>query len=349
MFHLSKQYAAAGVDIHAGYEVVRRIKPLAKATHTDGVLSGIGSFGGLFCPDISGMKEPVLVSGTDGIGTKLLVANLYGKLNTIGIDAVAMCVNDIACAGAKPLFFLDYLAVGKNNPDQIESIISGIAEGCKMAGCALIGGETAEMPGLYAIGDFDVAGFSVGIADKSALIDGSKIKAGDAIVGIASSGVHTNGFSLIRKVFGIGDGNAALLNETVAELGCKLGDELLKPTKIYVSPLLSLIAECDVRGVSNITGGGFFENIPRMLPQGLCASIDAKSFPRHAIFDVMRKTGGIDELEMYNVFNMGIGMAVVVPAEQTDKAVAALKSEGENAFIIGEITQNDTQQIAIEL
>ncbi len=332
----SESYKAAGVDVTAGYEAVRLMKADVERTKIPGCISGIGGFGGLFQLDCSGMAEPVLVSGTDGVGTKLKIAMLLDKHDTIGIDAVAMCVNDIICCGAKPLYFLDYIAIGKNVPQKVAQIVKGVADGCVMAGCALVGGETAEHPGMMAEDEYDIAGYSTGIVDKSKIIDNTKIKPGDTIIGIASSGVHSNGFSLVRKVFNINDQK---VKSFVPELGKSLGEALLTPTKIYVKSVLDLISKVNVKGISHITGGGFYENIPRMLPDGISAKIKQGSFPIPPIFDLIKKEGNIPEHDMYNTFNMGVGMAVVVDTADADKAVAILKENGEDAFVIGKTVE----------
>lgn len=334
----SESYKAAGVDVTAGYEGVRLMKKHIKRTEIPGCISGIGGFGGLFEPDLTGIKNPVLVSGTDGVGTKLKLAFLMNKHNTIGIDAVAMCVNDIICCGAKPLIFLDYIALGKNVPELVADIVSGVAEGCVQAGCALVGGETAEMPGFYPVDEYDVAGYATGVVDKDKILDSSKIKAGDAIIGIASSGVHSNGFSLVRKVFNINEQN---LKSFVPELGKSLGDALLTPTKIYVKPVLDLLTKVDVKSISHITGGGFYENIPRALPEGITAKIDKASYEVPAIFKLIQREGDIPEHDMYNTFNMGIGMALVVDKEDAQKTVEILKENGETAYIIGETVEGN--------
>ena len=334
----SESYAAAGVDVTAGYEAVRLMKEHVQRTNIPGCISGIGGFGGLFQLDLTDIKEPVLVSGTDGVGTKLKIAMLMDKHDTIGIDAVAMCVNDIICCGAKPLFFLDYIAIGKNVPEKVAEIVKGVAEGCVQSGCALIGGETAEHPGMMSDDEYDIAGYSTGVVDKSKILDPSTIKAGDAIIGIASSGVHSNGFSLVRKVFNVNEQN---LKTFYPELGTSLGEALLAPTRIYVKPVLDVIAKLPVKGISHITGGGFFENIPRVLPDGISAKIDRSSYEVPAIFNIMQKEGNISEHDMYNTFNMGIGMMLVVDKADADKAVEILKSHGENAFVIGETVDGD--------
>ena len=336
----SNSYAAAGVDVTAGYEAVRRIKPMVESTYIPGVMGTIGGFGGLFAPDLAGMKKPVLVSGTDGVGTKLRVAQLLNKHDTVGIDCVAMCVNDIICGGAMPLFFLDYIACGKNDPAWIAEIVAGIAEGCRQAECALVGGETAEHPGMMADDDYDVAGFSVGIVDEERIIDGSKLSAGDVLIGLASSGVHSNGFSLVRKVFDVE--NADLLSPVEALGGKGLGEALLAPTRIYVKAMKSLLkAGVDIHAVSHITGGGFYENVPRMMTEGLTARIDVKSFPRPAIFDLIQEKGNIPQRDMYNTFNMGVGLVIAVPAAQGSQAVAIAKEAGEAAYLIGSVVAGD--------
>ncbi len=332
----SESYKAAGVDVTAGYESVRLMKADVERTRIPGCISGIGGFGGLFQLDTTGMTEPVLVSGTDGVGTKLKIAMLLDKHDTIGIDAVAMCVNDIICCGAKPLYFLDYIAIGKNVPEKVASIVKGVADGCVMAGCALVGGETAEHPGMMAEDEYDIAGYSTGIVDKSKIIDNSKIKPGDTIIGLASTGVHSNGFSLVRKVFNINDQK---VKSFVPELGKSLGEALLTPTKIYVKSVLDLIGKIEVKGISHITGGGFYENIPRMLPDGISAKIKQGSFPIPPIFNLIQKEGNIPEHDMYNTFNMGVGMAVVVDSANADKAVEILKENGEDAFVIGKTVE----------
>lgn len=334
----SESYKQAGVDVVAGYESVKLIKPMVESTFTKGVIGGLGGFGGLFQPDFKGMSEPVLVSGTDGVGTKLKLAFLMDKHDTIGIDAVAMCVNDIACCGAKPLFFLDYIAVGKNVPERIASIVSGVTEGCRQAGCALIGGETAEMPDFYPVNEYDVAGFSVGMVDKPKMIDSSKLTKGDVIIGVASSGVHSNGYSLVRKALGIDENS---VKTYIDELGKTLGEELLTPTKIYVKAIQNLIANADVKAISHITGGGFYENIPRMLKDNTHAVIRKNSAPVLPIFDVIAKAGNIPERDMYNTFNMGVGLITAVSAQDADKAIKALNDAGETAYIMGEITDGD--------
>ena len=335
----SDSYAAAGVDVTAGYEAVNRIKPLVESTNVPGVIGGLGGFGGMFEPQIAGMKRPITVSGTDGVGTKLKLAFLMDKHDTVGIDCVAMCVNDIICAGASPMFFLDYIACGKNEPQRIEEIVKGIAEGCRQAGCALIGGETAEMPGFYPEDEYDLAGFSVGLVDYDKVIDSSNMREGDILIGLASSGVHSNGYSLVRKVLNIND----TYNQYNNELGCTLGEELLKPTRIYVRAIKRLMSKgVEIHGISHITGGGFYENVPRMMKEGLTAHIRTNSFPRPVIFDILQKTGGIPTREMYNTFNMGIGMVIAVPNDCVGEALSALVKAGERAYVIGNVTRGET-------
>ena len=334
----SDSYKAAGVDVTAGYKSVELMKEHVKRTSIPGVVSGIGGFGGLFQPDMTGMKEHVLVSGTDGVGTKLVAAMLLDKHDTIGIDCVAMCVNDVVCCGAKPLFFLDYIACGKNVPEKIAEIVKGVAEGCVQSGCVLIGGETAEHPGVMPEDDYDLAGFTVGIVDKDKIIDGSKLQAGDVLVGVASSGVHSNGFSLVRKVFGL---NKEKLETYYEELGCTLGEALLTPTRLYVKPALAAIEAADVKAISHITGGGFYENIPRMMKKGLTAKVDRSAVPVLPIFDLIAKTGNIPERDMFNTFNMGVGMCMAVSKETADAAIKALNDAGEKAFVIGEVVEGD--------
>ena len=331
----SQAYAAAGVDIEAGYKGVQLMKRHVERTSIPGVVSGIGGFGGLFAPDTAGMEEPILVSGTDGVGTKIRVAQLMGRHDTIGIDCVAMCVNDIICCGAKPLFFLDYIAIGKNDPEKVASIVSGVAEGCVQSGCALIGGETAEHPGVMNPDDYDLAGFAVGIVDKAKMIDGSRMKAGDVILALPSSGLHSNGFSLVRKVFDI---EHADLNRPLDGLdGKSLGEELLTPTKLYVKPVLAALRAARVYGASHITGGGFYENIPRCLPEGMTAKIQKSALSIPPIFSLLQEKGGIPERDMFNTFNMGTGMVLVVDKEDAAKAVAALDGAGAAPRIIGEV------------
>ena len=334
-------YKKAGVNVEAGYESVKLIKNDVKRTAIKGVLGGIGGFGGLFeIPE--GYKNPVLVSGTDGVGTKLRIAFLMDKHDTIGQDCVAMCVNDVACSGAKPLFFLDYLAVGKNYPEKIAEIVKGVADGCVAAGCALVGGETAEMPGFYPEDEYDLAGFSVGIVEKDKITDGDRAKAGDKLIGIASSGVHSNGYSLVRTLFDLNSADAKKnLSEYDERLGKTIGEALLTPTRIYVKPLLKLIDEVGINTVSHITGGGFVENVPRMLPDGLKAVIHKGTWEVLPIFDIMQEKGNIPEDDMYNTFNMGIGMIVAVDADKADAAVKCLTEAGEKASIIGELVEGE--------
>ena len=334
----SEAYAQAGVDITAGYKAVELMKSHIARTNTPGVVSDIGGFGGLFAPDLAGMTAPTLVSGTDGVGTKLKLAFLLNKHDTVGIDCVAMCVNDIICAGAKPLFFLDYIACGKNVPEKIAAIVSGVAEGCVQSGAALIGGETAEMPGFYPVDEYDLAGFAVGIVDKQKIIDHSKMAAGDVILALPSSGVHSNGFSLVRKVF---DVEKTDLRAPVAALGGKgLGETLLTPTKIYVKPILALLQQVTVKGISHITGGGFFENIPRSIPDGLGAKITMADVRVLPIFDLIQQAGNISRREMFNTFNMGVGLTVVVAKEDAERALAILRENGEDAYVLGEIVES---------
>ena len=335
----SKSYADAGVDITAGYKAVELMKAHIAKTMTAGVCSDVGGFGGLFELDVKNYERPVLVSGTDGVGTKLKIAFLMNKHNTVGIDCVAMCVNDIICCGAKPLFFLDYIACGKNVPEKIASIVEGVAEGCVQSGAALIGGETAEMPGFYPEDEYDLAGFSVGVVDKPKIIDNSSMSEGDVIIALPSSGVHSNGFSLVRKVFDVENCD---LTSPRAELGgVSLGDALLAPTKIYVKPMLALFEEVKVKGVSHITGGGFYENIPRSIPDGLGAEIKKSDIKILPIFDLLAKTGNIPERDMFNTYNMGVGMSVIVSESDAGKALEILRANGEDAYIIGRIIKSD--------
>lgn len=338
MNSVSESYAAAGVDVTAGYKAVELMKAHVARTAIPGVVSGIGGFGGLFEPNLTGIKHPVLVSGTDGVGTKLKLAFLMNKHDTVGIDCVAMCANDVACSGAQPLFFLDYIACGKNYPEKIASIVGGVAEGCVQAGCALVGGETAEMPGFYPVDEYDLAGFCVGLADKEKVVDGSQMKAGDALIGVASSGVHSNGFSLVRKIFKM---NENTIHQYVDELGCTLGEALLVSTKIYVKPILELIRQVGIHGISHITGGGYYENIPRMLPDGLQATIEKKNVPILPIFHLIQQTGNIPEHDMFNTFNMGTGLCIAVAADKADEAIRVLEASGEKAVILGEVTSGD--------
>ena len=339
----SETYKAAGVDITAGYKAVELMKQHIARTMINGKASDIGGFGGLFELDMTGLEKPCLVSGTDGVGTKLKMAFLMDKHNTVGIDCVAMCVNDIICVGAKPLFFLDYIACGKNYPEKIADIVSGIAEGCVQSGCELIGGETAEMPGFYPIDEYDLAGFSVGVVDKSKVLDNSKIEEGDVIIALPSSGVHSNGFSLVRKVF---DVENADIKAPCAELGGKsIGETLLTPTKIYVKPMLALFEEVTVKAVSHITGGGFYENIPRSIPKGFTANIKKGDVRILPIFELLQKEGNISEHDMFNTFNMGVGMSIVVSKDEADKALEVLKANGEDAYIIGNITNGEERVV----
>lgn len=334
----SEAYAKAGVDITAGYRAVELMKSHIAKTATPGVCSDIGGFGGLFALDLQGITKPILVSGTDGVGTKLKLAFLMDRHDTVGIDCVAMCVNDIICCGAKPLFFLDYIACGKNVPERIADIVAGVCRGCVEAGTALIGGETAEMPGFYPADEYDLAGYSTGVVDRDRIIDSKTMQAGDVIIALPSSGVHSNGFSLVRKVF---DVEKCDLHAPVAALGGKsLGDTLLTPTRIYVKPVLALLERVSVKGISHITGGGFYENIPRSIPEGLCAEIDRSSVRILPIFDLIRETGQISERDMFNTFNMGVGMSIIVPEAEADTALEILRENGEDAYIIGRIVRN---------
>ena len=335
MRSFSDSYRDAGVNIEAGYEGVKLMSAHVKRTMIPGVVSDIGGFGGLFAPDFAGMKEPVLVSGTDGVGTKIRIAQLMDKHGTVGIDCVAMCVNDIICCGAKPLFFLDYIAIGKNEPEKVATLVSGVAEGCVQSGCALIGGETAEHPGMMAADDYDLAGFSVGLVDKAKVIDHNTMAPGDAILALPSSGIHSNGFSLVRKVF---DVEHTDLNVYSDELGRTLGEALLEPTRIYVKPVLRCLEAARVKGISHITGGGFFENIPRCLPEGLTAKIDKAAVKTPPIFAMLQSKGNIPEHDMFNTYNMGVGMTVIVAKEDVDRAIAALDC---GAYVIGEIVSGE--------
>ena len=340
----SESYKAAGVDITAGYKAVELMKQHIAKTVTEGAISGIGDFGGLFALDLKGITEPVLVGGTDGVGTKLKMAFLLDKHDTVGIDCVAMCVNDIICAGAKPLFFLDYIALGKNVPEKVADIVKGVADGCVMAGAALIGGETAEMPGFYPVDEYDLAGFSVGVADKSKILDKSQMKEGDVVIGIPSSGVHSNGFSLVRRVFDVENCDLTTPREDLG--GKSLGEALIAPTKIYVKPMLALFDALTVKSVCHVTGGGFYENVPRAIPDGLCAKIYKDKLPKLPIFDLIQKTGNIPERDMYNTFNMGVGMAFVVSPEDADKALEILAGMGEkDARVIGEIIKDSDKVV----
>lgn len=335
----SEAYAAAGVDITAGYKAVELMKSHVARTATKGVCGGIGGFGGLFELDLTGISKPVLVSGTDGVGTKLKLAFIMDKHDTVGIDCVAMCVNDIVCSGAKPLIFLDYIACGKLVPERIADIVKGVADGCVMAGAALVGGETAEMPGFYPENEYDLAGYSTGVVDKDKIIDKRKMKAGDVVIALPSSGVHSNGFSLVRKVF---DVENADITSPRQELGGKsVGETLLTPTKIYVKPVLKLLEAVEVKGISHITGGGFYENIPRSIPDGLCARIEKKNVRTLPIFDLIAKKGNVSERDMFNTFNMGVGMSIVVAAKDADRAIEVLRETGEQAYLLGEIVTGD--------
>ncbi len=341
----SASYAAAGVDITAGYRAVELMKKHVARTHNEGCLDDVGGFGGCFGLPLAGMEEPVLVSGTDGCGTKVKLAILMDKHDTIGIDAVAMCVNDIICCGAKPLFFLDYIACGKNIPEKIAEIVGGVAEGCVQSGAALIGGETAEHPGLMPVEDYDLAGFAVGIVDKKKIIDNTRMQPGDVVIALPSTGIHSNGFSLCRKVFDIDHNNPALYVPR-QELGGKtIAESLLVPTRIYVKPVLALLEQVDVKGISHITGGGFYENIPRSIPDGLCARIDKSAVKVLPIFNVIASWGNIPERDMFNTYNMGVGMSIVVPAEQAEKALQVLKEQDVDAYVIGRIEQGEEKVI----
>ena len=338
MRSFSESYRDAGVNIEAGYEGVKLMKKHVQRTMIPGVVSDIGGFGGLFAPDLTGMSEPVLVSGTDGVGTKQRIAQLMNKHSSVGIDCVAMCVNDIICCGAKPIFFLDYIAIGKNEPEKVATLVSGVAEGCVQSGCALIGGETAEHPGMMGAEDYDLAGFSVGIVDKGDIIDPDRVRSGDVVLALPSSGIHSNGYSLVRKVFNVEHANLTLHCE---DLGQTLGEALLTPTRIYVKPVLRCMEEATVKGVSHITGGGFFENIPRCLPEGLAAKIDKAAIKTPPIFAMLQSMGSIPERDMFNTFNMGVGMTVIVSPDDADKALAAL----DDAYVIGEIVESDERVI----
>ena len=334
---MAKSYENAGVNLEAGYEVVRRIKQHVASTARTGSMGNIGSFGGMFDLSALGVKEPVLVSGTDGVGTKLKLAFAMDKHDTIGIDAVAMCVNDVLAQGAEPLIFLDYVAIGHNIPGKVEAIVAGVAEGCRQAGCALVGGETAEMPGMYGDGEYDIAGYTTGVVEKSKLIDGSKVKVGDVLVGISSSGVHSNGFSLVRKI--IADAELSL-DQSVPEFGGRtLGEVLLTPTKIYVRQVLDVIRNCDVHGICHVTGGGFDENLPRVLREGQGIEIEEGSWEILPVFRMLEKWGGVPHREMFNIFNMGIGMVVVLDASEADKAMEILSAHGETAQVIGRVIE----------
>ena len=347
MKSFSESYKNAGVDITAGYKAVDLMKAHIARTMTEGVVSDIGGFGGLFeLP--SGYKKPVLVSGTDGVGTKLKLSFLMEKYDTVGIDCVAMCVNDVICCGAKPLFFLDYIACGKNVPEKIADIVKGVAEGCVQSGAALIGGETAEMPGFYPEDEFDLAGYTTGIVDRDRIIDNSRMEEGDVVIGLPSSGVHSNGFSLVRKVFDIDHITKEELTKPLPELsGKSLGETLLTPTKIYVKPVLKLLEEADVKGISHITGGGFYENIPRSIPAGLGARIEKKNVRVLPIFDLIQKRGGISEHDMFNTYNMGVGMSIVVAKQDAKKALQVLQDQGEEAYVLGEIIRSEDPVVLV--
>ncbi len=341
MKNYSDSYKSAGVDVTAGYEAVRLMKDSVARTKTSAVLGGLGGFGGLVqLTDFKNMEEPVLVSGTDGCGTKVKLAFLMDKHDTVGIDCVAMCVNDIVCSGAKPLFFLDYIAIGKNYPEKVATLVSGVAEGCVQSGCALVGGETAEHPGLMPVDEYDLAGFAVGIVDKKDILDSENVKAGDVIIALPSSGVHSNGFSLVRKVFAISEENNNL-GEYVESLGCTLGEALLTPTRIYVKPVLSLMEKVKVKSIAHITGGGFYENVPRALPEGKKAVIRKEDVRVLPVFDLIAQTGNIPVEDMYSTFNMGVGMMIIVSAEDADTAIETLKAAGEDAYIVGRIEDGE--------
>ena len=338
MKSFSDSYKKAGVDVTAGYKAVELMKAHVARTMTSSVLTGLGGFGGLYELDTTGIEKPVLVSGTDGVGTKLKIAFLMDKHDTVGIDCVAMCVNDIICCGAKPIFFLDYIAIGKNDPEKVATIVSGVAEGCVQSGCALIGGETAEHPGTMSADDYDLAGFAVGIVDRAKIIDHDRMRPGDVVIALTPSGIHSNGYSLVRQVFNV---EHADLGAYVDELGCTLGEELLRPTKIYVKPVLAAMDVADVHGVSHITGGGFYENIPRCIPDGLCAKIDKSSLRTPPIFGMLQRMGSIPEHDMFNTYNMGVGMTMIVAKDDADKALAALKENGQDAYVIGEVVSGE--------
>jgi len=334
----SEAYKAAGVDITAGYEAVKLMQQHIARTKTPGMLADIGGFGGLFELDMTGLEKPVLVSGTDSVGTKIMLAFMMDVHHTVGIDCVAMCANDVICCGAKPLFFLDYIGMGKNIPERVAQVVAGVAEGCVQAGAALVGGECAEMPGVYKDDEYDLVGYCTGVVDKSKILDPSTIQPGDAIIALPSSGVHSNGFSLVRKIFYV---NAQTLAVHYDELGATLGETLITPTKIYVKPVLALLEQVQAKGISHITGGGFYENIPRSLPEGLCAKIDTASLQIPAIFDLIEKTGGVSRRDMFNTFNMGVGMCVVCAAQDADLAVKVLRENGEDAYVMGEVVAGD--------
>lgn len=340
---MAKSYENAGVNLEAGYEVVRRIKQHVKSTNRPGVMGNIGSFGGMFDLASLNIKDPVLVSGTDGVGTKLKIAFAMDKHDTVGIDAVAMCVNDVLAQGAEPLFFLDYVALGQNIPAKVEAIVAGVAEGCRQAGCALVGGETAEMPGMYSDGEYDIAGFTTGVVERARLIDGTKVSVGDVLVGIASSGVHSNGFSLVRKI--VADAGLDFHQEISEFGGRKLGDVLLTPTKIYVKQVLDVIRNCDVHGVAHITGGGFDENIPRILKPGQGIEVKEGSWEILPVFKMLEKWSGVPHRELFNIFNMGIGMVIALPEKDAAKAIAILEGYGEKASVIGKVTDKEGVEI----
>ena len=342
MRSFSESYKSAGVDITAGYRGVELMKDHIKRTLIPGVVSDIGGFGGLFAPDFTGMKEPVLVSGTDGVGTKLRIAQLLDKHDTVGIDCVAMCVNDIICCGAKPIFFLDYIAIGKNIPEKVADIVAGVAEGCVQSGCALIGGETAEHPGMMAADDYDLAGFSVGMVDKAKVVDHSTMKPGDVLIALPSSGIHSNGYSLVRKVFDVEHADLGVYSD---ELGTTLGEALLTPTRIYVKPVLACLDAVAVKGISHITGGGFYENLPRCLPEGLTAKISKAALRTPPIFSLLQRKGDIPERDMFNTYNMGVGMTLVVSQEEADTALATLKAQGCDAYAAGEIVSGEERVV----
>ena len=342
MRSFSESYRAAGVDITAGYEGVKLMSAHVKRTMIPGVVSDIGGFGGLFAPDLTGMQEPVLVSGTDGVGTKQRIAQLLDKHDTVGIDCVAMCVNDIVCCGAKPLFFLDYIAIGKNIPEKVATLVSGVAEGCVQAGCALIGGETAEHPGTMAPEDYDLAGFSVGIVDKPKVLNHDRMVPGDVVLALPSSGIHSNGYSLVRKVFDVEHADLSVYSD---ELGMTIGEALLIPTTIYVKPVLACLEAADVKGISHITGGGFFENIPRCLPDGLTAKLQKSAIQTPPIFRMLQTLGKLPERDMFNTYNMGVGMTVIVSSETADRALETLRTNGCNAYPIGEIVSGEEQVV----
>lgn len=335
----SEAYAAAGVDITAGYKSVELMKEHVKKTLTPGALGAIGGFGGLFEMDLTGINHPILVSGTDGVGTKLKIAFLMDKHDTVGIDCVAMCVNDIICVGAKPLVFLDYIACGKNYPEKIADIVKGVADGCIQSNASLTGGETAEMPGFYPEDEYDLAGFAVGVVDKDKVLDNTKMKEGDVVIALPSSGVHSNGFSLVRKIFDVENADLKLPREELN--GKSLGETLLTPTKIYVKPVLALLEQVDVSAISHITGGGFYENIPRSIPDGLCAKIKKEDVKVLPIFKLLQKEGNVSEHDMFNTYNMGVGMTIVCPADQAETALRILKENGEDAYVLGEIVKGD--------